>query len=281
MALTLVGALVSSFVVPVPPHVAPRAVAPRLVPSVSFSVSRNAPHLTMQAPSGVDWAHVGKYPLATVGEFMLIAALLKGIDLLPFTLPTFMVPPLFAFLSLRSRIFSLLPASRPPRGGFDNPDGERKAPVPIEVKRPSWTPPGIAFPFIWLTISCLRAASSTLIWRACGKVLFSPPLLVLVAHLCIGDTWNCVTNVEKRLGTSAVGVIAVLASVYTAVAVYAKTLPLAGALLAPSALWISIASVLTWTIWNMNTPKQSLLPQKGDTWVKVDLRVPLSSPMEN
>ena len=30
--------------------------------------------------------------------------------------------------------------------------------------------------------------------------------------------------------------------------------PLAGAILAPSAVWISIASVLTWTIWKINPP---------------------------
>ena len=47
-------------------------------------------------------------------------------------------------------------------------------------------------------------------WRACGRTLFSAPLLALVLHLCVGDTWNCVTNIEQRLGVSAVGVLAVL-----------------------------------------------------------------------
>ena len=139
-----------------------------------------------------------------------------------------------------------LPAQRPNRA---EQDGNA---TPAEIKRPSWTPPGIAFPFIWLTISCLRAASSTLIWRSTGRYLFSLPLLALVLHLCVGDTWNCVTNVERRMGTSALGVIAVLASVYTAVGVYYKTRPLAGLLLAPSACWISIATVLTWRIWQLN-----------------------------
>ena len=132
------------------------------------------------------------------------------------------------------------------------------------MKRPSWTPPGFAFPIIWITISLLRAASSTLVWRACGRTLFSAPLLALVLHLCVGDTWNCVTNIEQRLGVSAAGVLAVLASVYTAVAVYYKTTPLAGLLLAPSACWITIASVLTWTIWSMNEPRQPLLPREGE-----------------
>jgi tryptophan-rich sensory protein len=260
----------------------------------------------------------------------VLTALLKAVDALPFVLPTPLVPPLFFFLSLRSRIFSFIPARRPDRGEQDG------APTPREVIRPSWTPPGIAFPFIWLTISCLRAASSTLIWKACGKTLACPAILVLIAHLwcvhlthvprthhtpqgpspspapltalghpatpiaphrhpttpppltphasplarSVGDTWNAVTNVERRLGTSAVGVLVVLASVYAAVATYYMTIPLAGLLLAPSACWISIASVLTWTIWKINTPNEPLLPQVGDG-KSAPLRLPLSAPLEN
>ena len=49
------------------------------------------------------------------------------------------LPPLFAFLSLRSRLFSVLPANRPPRGGFDV-DG-KKVPTPPETIRPWWTRP--------------------------------------------------------------------------------------------------------------------------------------------
>lgn len=233
-----------------------------------------------ETSDAIDWARIATYPIATIGEFAVIAALFRLLDVTA-KLPIFLVPPLFLFLSLKSRVFSLLPASRPPRGGFENEEeGKPKAPVPKEVKRPSWTPPGIAFPFIWLTISCLRAASSTLIWRACGRSLFSGPLLVLVLHLCVGDTWNCVTNVEKRLGTSALGVLAVLASVYTAVAVYYRTVPLAGMLLAPSACWITIASVLTWTIWSMNEPNEPLLPKKGDG-KNAELRLPLSDVFAN
>lgn len=221
---------------------------------------------------GIDFVQLLKYPVATVGEFALISAVLRAVDAVC-TLPTFCVPPLFFFLSLRSRIFSLLPASRPKRA---EQDGNA---TPKEVKRPSWTPPGIAFPFIWLTISCLRAASSTLVWSSTGRMLSAPPLLALVLHLCVGDTWNCVTNVERRLGTSSLGVFAVLASVYAAVGIYYKTLPIAGLLLAPSAVWISIATVLTWTIWAINEPREPLLPRKGDGKA-VPMRLPLADVFE-
>ena len=71
----------------------------------------------------------------------------------------------------------------------------------------------------------------------------------------------------------------VLGSVYTAVFAFYRTLPLAGIVLAPSAVWISIASVLTWTIWSLNPPLQPLLPQRGDGKAAA-LRLPLSDVLE-
>lgn len=162
---------------------------------------------------------IGKYKLATVLEFGILAAAFRGIDMVVPTLPGFVIPPLFLFLSLRSRVFSPLPAARPDRAA------QGGAATPREVKRPSWTPPGIAFPIIWLTISGLRAASALLSWRACGRTLFCAPLLALTMHLCIGDTWNCITNVERRLGTSALGVLSVWASVVCAIALAYRATP--------------------------------------------------------
>ncbi len=221
--------------------------------------------------ASVDWVQTAKYPAATAVQFGLIAAFFRGVDALV-TLPGPLVPPLFAFLSLRSRLFSPLPANRPPRGGF-NVDGKR-VPTPADTIRPWWTPPGIAFPFIWLTITGLRAASTLIVFKATGRALFSPPLLLLALHLAVGDTWNSVTNVEQRKGVSAVGVLFVWTSVVAAVKAYYNAVPLAGCVLAPSAVWISIASVLTWTIWKINPPLEPLLPQKDDG-LGCDLVLPL------
>lgn len=207
---------------------------------------------------GIDFGSLVKYPVVTAMEVGIIAALFKGLDAVG-GLPAVLVPPLFAFLSLRSRVFSLLSAKRPPRGGFED-DGKRVA-TPADTKRPSWTPPGFMFPIIWLSITALRSISAFIIWNSTGRTLCSAPLLALVTHLCIGDTWNSITNVERRLGVSCLGVLFVVGSVYNVIYRFYEVKPLAGLILAPSGLWISIATVLTWSIWSMNG-KQSLLPRK-------------------
>ena len=208
--------------------------------------------------SSVCIGDIAKYSVATGLQFSIIMGFLKAIDVaVKKPIPTPLVGLLFCFLSLRSRVASLLDNSRPNREAQDG-----KA-TPSDVKRPSWTPPGIAFPFIWLTITGLRGVSSALVYRQTGTLVCSA-LQAMVLHLCVGDTWNCITNVEKRLGVSASGVLLVWATVWSAVIEYYKVLPLAGKVLLPSGIWITIATVLTFSIWRLNKPIEPLWPVKGD-----------------
>lgn len=59
-----------------------------------------------------------------------------------------------------------------------------------------------------------------LVWEACGRNLLAAPLAWFLLHLCIGDLWNHINNIQRRKGTSAVFVLFVLASVYNAVCQY-------------------------------------------------------------
>lgn len=145
-------------------------------------------------------------------------------------------------LSLRSRLFSPLDNRRPML---------KNDPVFMKRQQPSWMPPRIAFPIIWSIISVLRTISGTMIFNTLGG-LHVKPILCFLAHLSIGDTWNTVNNVENRLGTSSLGTLFVVSSVYYTTYQYYKTLPLAGYILSPSCLWLSIATVLVFSIWRLN-----------------------------
>ena len=123
---------------------------------------------------------------------------------------------------------------------------------------PSWMPPGVTFPIMWLlVVAPLRAFSSSLIYEASTNRLNEahlndPVLLWLIFHLAIGDTWNTVNNVEKRLGAATVGVVLVfLSSVYAAAQYYAVD-PLAGGLLGLTSVWIAVAGALVTDTWRLN-----------------------------
>jgi len=207
-----------------------------------------------------DWKAIAQYVLATATQFFLIRLVLRGLQYVTTTgplsqdvIPTVVVSVFFLFMALKSRVFSPIDNSRPKRS-----EEESKA---KSGQRPSWMPPPIVFPIVWSSIAILRCVSSVLIWKACGNDLLAAPLGWFLLHLCIGDTWNTINNVEERRGTSAAFVLLVLASVYNAVYQYYQVSTTAGLVLAPSAVWLSIATVLIWTIWSING-KEPFFPMK-------------------
>ena len=120
-----------------------------------------------------------------------------------------------------------------------------------ERKRPAWMPPPLAFPIIWSTIALLRAASSVAIFVHVGS-LDVPAVHAMLLHLAVGGHVEQHQQRRRRLGVAVVGVGCVLLSVYNVVLQYWKVTPNAGYLIAPSAVWISVATVLVWTIWRIN-----------------------------
>ncbi|CAM9661275.1 unnamed protein product [Ascophyllum nodosum] len=159
----------------------------------------------------------------------------------------------FGFLAMKSRTFGVLNARRPKVGAEKEAKKERK--------RPDWMPPVKVFPVIWITIGILRAVSSTMVWEVSGNKLVTEPIAAMVLHLSVGDTWNHINNVEKRLGVAVPVVFLVWASIANVVFRYYRVLPKAGLVILPSLIWISIANLLVQSIWRLNG-KEPLYPTK-------------------
>jgi tryptophan-rich sensory protein len=197
----------------------------------------------------VDWAAIGKYFAATAAQVAVMIYLTNWLSVgvvrseLSVALQKTIVGVWFLFNALRSRTFSPLNASRPRTADEKTAIAERR--------RPAWMPPPLAFPIIWSSIALLRALSSVAVFTTTGT-LNHPAIFAMLAHLAIGDTWNSINNVEKRLGTACVGVGFVLLSVYNVVFQYLRVDRTAGLLIAPSAVWITVATALVWTIWTLN-----------------------------
>ncbi|CAE8684769.1 unnamed protein product, partial [Polarella glacialis] len=193
---------------------------------------------TLAATDGekqLDTDAVVKYVAAASIQILAIAAFFAALDTAVASsgvqVPDWGVFLLFFGLSIRSRIFSPLDNARPDINKAMN--GEASGGFNDRVM-PSWTPPGITFPIMWiLIVAPLRAASSVLIWQQVGHFC-DITLLALMLHLAVGDTWNTVNNVEKRLGAAVPGVLCVWASAVFAAFSYYQVVPQAGQLLAPT-----------------------------------------------
>lgn len=196
-----------------------------------------------------DQAATVGYVGATIAQIGVMTALLWLMDLgfshLPLDgLPTWVRPAIagafFAFVTLRSRLFSLL-------------DNTRNSGRYTSIQRPGWAPPPLAFPIVWMSIAVLRVVSAYLVWSAMGQTFLCWPLVLYVMHLSLGDTWNTIFTVEGRLGTAVPAVIVgPLLSVIIVTISYYQTVPLAGWIIFPSAVWLAIATLLCLSLWRLN-----------------------------
>ena len=211
----------------------------------------------------LDTEAIGKYAGAIAIQMALITGLFTGLDALqaatgiqlPFAANFFF----FFIFALKSRIFNPMSNERPQKETKEIKEAEQR-------KMPEWTPPGVVFPIVWiLLIGPLRAASSAILVGG-GASYASPAILALMLHLSIGDTWNTINNVERRYGTSMVGVACVWLSAAYAAFSYGQVDALAGKLLSLPLIWLTIASSLIVRTWQINPAengeKETILPTK-------------------
>ncbi len=181
---------------------------------------------------------IGILILALWGMDKLVA--LVNSSSLPTWSGTVLAGMFFTLLSIRSRIFSPLDNTRS-RKTYDS------------IVRPQWAPPPLAFPIVWMSIAVLRVISSLLVWQAMNQEFLVIPLIAFAIHLAVGDTWNTIFTVESRLGPAVpVVILGPWLSALIVTTLYWQTNPIAGMILAPSCLWLTVAAVLVINIWQLN-----------------------------
>jgi tryptophan-rich sensory protein len=191
---------------------------------------------------------------ASIGVQMTIfavslAALDTLVDATRMQVPFPAVAALFYGLSLKSRAFNPLNNARP---NMPQAANEEKTSGFRDRVMPSWTPPGVIFPVMWLlVIGPLRAYSSALVYETTGHFM-NPAILAFLFHLSVGDVWNTINNTEKRYGASVTGVLCVVASLLSAAYQYHSVDPMAGNLLGLTVIWLSVASSLITATWKLN-----------------------------
>ncbi len=217
-----------------------------------MGVKEGSPDKTVQTDlENPQWdpAATLNYLGATITQISVMIALLWlmdiGFEQLPLAdWPAWSQPTIacgfFAFMTLRSRLFSLL-------------DNTRNSGRYNSIQRPGWAPPPLAFPIVWMSIAVLRVVSAYLVWSTLEQTFLCWPLAFYMIHLSLGDTWNTIFTVEGRLGAAVPMVfLGPLLSVAVVTLSYYQTLPLAGWIIFPSAVWLAIATALCISLWQLN-----------------------------
>lgn len=199
--------------------------------------------------ANLDWKALITYKAGTLLQIGILVLALWGMNQLvpwvtslgfPNWSATVIAAIWFTLLSIRSRLFSPL-------------DNTRSRRTYNQVIRPKWAPPPLAFPVIWMAIAVLRVISSVLVWQQLNQNFLAIPLVAFVIHLALGDTWNTIFTVESRLGAAVPAVIlGPWLSAIVVTVLYWQINPLAGLILSPACLWLTVAMALVISIWRLN-----------------------------
>lgn len=264
------AAAVSQLTVPTPTTPQRTTTTTQLFESTGVSESGNA----------VDYDALLKYHGAIAIQMSIISALFFGLDTvvdatgIADSVPTLALAPIFYGLSLKSRVFNPLDNERPNmKQAIDGEDAPPSRGFGDRVM-PSWTPPGVIFPIMWLLIiGPIRAYTSSLIWQANGHHFFDPAIMAFMFHLSVGDVWNTMNNTEQRFGASVTGVLCVTASALNAAYQYYGVDETAGHLLGLPMIWFAVAASLITATWQLNPSAvtgepEPLYPVVRDTTVE-------------
>ena len=119
------------------------------------------------------------------------------------------------------------------------------------LAKPSWIPPDWAFPAAWFTLWILQAL-------ALGALLGSQrpgrglAIGLLIAQFVTAVLWQAVVFGEGRLRLAAWWLVAVLVLVIAATVSAWRVSWQAGALVAPTIVWMSVATALGFALLSLN-----------------------------
>lgn len=125
----------------------------------------------------------------------------------------------------------------------------------IALEKPAWQPPGVAFPIVWTIIFTLTAIAGVVAWRATPSRSARVTLLALFAlNAALNVLWSGLFFTLKRPDWALIEGAALWVSVVALIAAAWPRSRLAGALLVPYVIWVTIALVLNWEIIRLNGP---------------------------
>jgi benzodiazapine receptor len=119
-----------------------------------------------------------------------------------------------------------------------------------QLSKPSWAPPAGVFGPVWTTLYALMGVAAWLVWRSPSAKEVA--LGLFGAQLMANALWSWLFFAWHRGALAAVEVLVLLALIAATLVAFWRTSRLAALLLVPYLLWVSFASVLTWTVWRMN-----------------------------
>ena len=121
-----------------------------------------------------------------------------------------------------------------------------------QLAQPDWAPPPAIFGPVWTVLYALMGIAAWLVWRSGGFRANREALMLFLLQLAFNALWSWLFF-AWHLGAAAFADVLVLWVLIVATLVFFwRVRPLAGSLLIPYLLWVTFASALNYSLWQLN-----------------------------
>lgn len=121
------------------------------------------------------------------------------------------------------------------------------------IARPTWNPPGWIFGPVWTTLYVMMGISLFLVWKEDTSVELKKIGIALFAiQLVLNFFWSFIFFNQHQIGWALVEIVAMWVFILLTIFAFAQVNKAAAWLLVPYISWVSFATILNFTIWQLN-----------------------------
>jgi benzodiazapine receptor len=126
-------------------------------------------------------------------------------------------------------------------------------PFYTQLVRPEWAPPAFIFGPVWTVLYALMGIAAWLVWRVGGFRAAKTALTLFLVQLALNALWSWLFFAWHRGALAFADILLLWALIVATLIAFWRIRPLAGALLVPYLLWVSFASALNYSLWQLNS----------------------------
>jgi len=125
----------------------------------------------------------------------------------------------------------------------------------VQLARPDWAPPPTVFGPVWSLLYGLMAWAAWMVWRERGFAAQRGALLLFLVQLAVNALWSWLFFAWHKGAGSFADIVLLWVLIVATVIAFWRIKPVAGALLLPYLAWVSFATALNFSVWQLN-PQQ-------------------------
>ena len=121
-----------------------------------------------------------------------------------------------------------------------------------QLSQPEWAPPPSVFGPVWTVLYALMAIAAWLVWCRGGFRTNRIALSFFLAQLVFNALWSWLFFAWHLGAPAFIDIVFLWILIVATLFSFWRVRPLAGALLIPYLLWVSFASALNYSVWQLN-----------------------------